>query len=133
VEVYFDNLVVSELPELEYDDVPLDGTPEARIFVAGLRGGFPLLLEAAIHARRSDLPGVMSFLMINRMGRVGARVNNNSLPVTPEAPQTMMVGGTFGMETSANPSLCVVKNGGPEVESAVVINSLKVRRISGGL
>jgi hypothetical protein len=133
VEVYFDNLVVSEMAELEYDNVPLDGAPDGRIFVTGLRGGFPLLLEAAVYARRSGLPGVMSFLMINRTGRVGALVNNNSLAITAETPQTMIVGGSFWTQNSAYPSLCVVTNGGPEVESAVVINSLRVRHIVGGL
>ncbi len=173
VKVYFDNLIITELPELEAGDVRLDvdgsfdgdvsgilknvnqdtGVPlifpdasggnsvlltlvpahdaaNIGVFASELQGGFPHLLQVSVDARLfSGSGGVTALVMTNGVGNVGVFVNNAALSEL----QTITLGGEFLSENPAFPVLCVVQNGGPGVESAVMVDNLKLREITGGL
>ncbi len=173
VNVYFDNLIISELPEFEFEDVvldvdgsfdgdtsgilknvngnsgsfvtlpdpaggrnallsilPSDDAANIGVFASRLQGGFPHLLEASVDAKLFDgSGGVTALVMTNGNGNVGVFVNNSDL----RDKKRIMIGGGFAVENPAFPVFCVVQNGGPGVESSVVVDELEIRRVVGGL
>ncbi len=176
VKVYFDNLIISELPEYQFEDVVLDvdgafdgdtsgllknvmaesggaafqfpdteggsdmllsltKTNDAAnigIFASQLQGGFPHVLQASVDARLFDgSGGVTALVMTNGNGNVGVFVNNAGL--AGDEFQEVTIGGGFTAENPEFPVLCVVQNGGPGVESSVLVDDLELRRVVGGM
>jgi hypothetical protein len=172
--VYFDNLLVKQLPALDVAAVSLDadgsfdsgtanilqnvnnntgkvdfaGQPgkavlsivsandaaNIGIFASSLQAGFPCVLEASVDAQLlSGSGGVTALVMTNGNGNVGVLVNNSRLPGASASPAAITIGGGFETQNPAFPILCVVQNGGPGVTSAIVIDNLKVQRITRGL
>ena len=176
VKVYFDNLIISELSEFEFEDVLLDvdgsfdedtsgllknvmaesggaalTLPDAEggsnillsltktndaanigVFAGQLQGGFPHVLQASVDARLFDGTGGVSALVItNGNGNVGVFVNNSGL--ASDEFQEITIGGGFTAENLEFPVLCVVQNGGPGVESSVLVDDLGLKRVVGGM
>ncbi len=175
VTVYFDNLIISELPEYQFEDVvldvdgsldgdtsgilknvngnsgsfvilphagggrnallsilPSDDAANVGIFASQLQGGFPHILQASVDARLFDGSGGVTALVItNGNGNVGVFVNNAGL--AGDEFQEVTIGGGFTAENPAFPVLCVVQNGGPGVESSVLVDDLELNRMIGGM
>ncbi len=175
--VYFDNLVVSRVSDLQFQDVTMDvdgsfdegtaglmqnvnqdtGTVEALreisggksiilslaetdnaanigVFAGSLQGGFPHILSASVDARLlTGSGGVTALVMTNGNGNVGVFVSNAGLPPATESAKTISIGGGFVSENPAFPLLSVIQNGGPGVTSEVVVDNLKLRKITAGL
>ena len=111
-----------------------DDAANIGVFASSLQRGFPHVLEASVDARLlSGSGGVTALVMTNGNGNVGVFVSNSSLPSESESSRMITIGGGFTSENPIFPILCVVQNGGPGVVSAVVIDNLKLRRITGGL
>ncbi len=175
VTVYFDNLIISELPESEFENVtldvdgsfdgdtsgilknvngdsgsfvilphagggqnallsilPSDDAANVGIFASQLQGGFPHILQASVDARLFDGSGGVTALVItNGNGNVGVFVNNAGL--AGDEFQQITIGGGFTAENPAFPVLCVIQNGGPGVESSVLVDDLQLKKVIGGM
>ena len=111
-----------------------DDAANIGVFASRLQAGFPHVLEVSVDAGLlSGSGGVTALVMTNGNGNVGIFVNNSSLPDEGESLKTITIGGSFASENPAFPILSVVQNGGPGAGSAVVIDNLRLRRITGGL
>jgi len=105
-----------------------DGAANIGLFAGALQGRFPQVLRASVDASLlSGSGGVTALVITNGNGNVGAFVNNGNL----QSSSPLTVGGSFETENTAFPVLCVVQNGGPGVTSQVLIDNLKLERLTG--
>jgi len=177
VNVYYDNLMIRELPELTYEPVILDAsgsfdsgntnifpnvnqntgsvvllpalgggrnvllsideTSDAAnvgIFASQLQGGFPHILKASVDVSKwSGYGGVVALVMTNGYGNVGTFVSGDKLPALDNTPMNISIGGGFTTENSSFPIINVVQNGSTGTASAVIVDNLEVKRVTGGM
>ena len=93
----------------------------------GAVGPFPMLLFAGVSARHDSLsPGGQTALFFtNGSQNVGLFRTTGELPGPPSASaEDLWVGGSFEIENPNVPVYIFVQNGGPNVESSIVIDNL---------
>ncbi|HPO09017.1 MAG TPA: WD40 repeat domain-containing protein, partial [bacterium] len=104
------------------------------IFASQLQGGFPHILRASVEGNRlSGSGGVVALVMTNGYGNVGTFVGGDRLPAIGNDPMTITIGGGFVTENPSFPIINVVQNGSTGTASAILVDNLEVKRITGGL
>ncbi len=111
-----------------------DDAANVGIFASQLQSGFPHIVQASVDARRlSGSGGVIALVMTNGYGNVGTFVSGDKLPTIGSTPMTITIGGGFTTENASFPIINVVQNGSTGTASAIIVDNLEVKRVTGGL
>ena len=102
------------------------------VFASQLQDGFPQFIKASVESQLVNGPeGTTALVMTNGYTDVGMFIHNSHLPLTSEQPQILSIGGLFETENPDMPIFCVVQNGGPSLQSEIIIDNLELKRLIG--
>ncbi len=102
------------------------------VFASQLQDGFPQFIKASVESQLVNGPeGTTALVMTNGYTDVGMFIYNSYLSLSSGQPHTLSIGGLFDTQNPDMPILCVVQNGGPSLQSEIIIDNLELKRLIG--